>query len=143
MTSKIAQQNKIPIRPLAPGDTGSLLVANNDRIYFLGKCNVTIGVEGAGFPVTMLIAERLPVPMILGRDFIRESGAQINGRTGWITFQDELVGTKIIAPQIKHILRASASVVIPPVSEAYVPLKIPAAQAFRKTTTSLISELSR
>ncbi len=125
MTVKLAQQNKIPIKPLEPGDTGSLLVANSDRIYFRGKSNVTIGVEGAGFPVTMLIAERLPVPLILGRDFIRESGAQINGRTGWITFHDELVGTKIITPQNKHILRASASVIIPPVSEAYAPLKIP------------------
>jgi adenine/guanine phosphoribosyltransferase-like PRPP-binding protein len=59
--------------------------AHSDRIYFREKSNVIIGVEGAGFPVTMLIAERLPVPLILGRDFIRESGAQINGRTGWVT----------------------------------------------------------
>ena len=99
--------------------------AGGNPLNVMGKCNITVYIEGAGFPTKAYVIEPLAATLILGEPFLKTSQAKIDCNNGWITFADEMTGTKLQVSQDKFILRASQSVIIPPLSEAALPVKIP------------------
>jgi hypothetical protein len=119
-----AHKHHIPWRALDVNE-GRIHGANGLTLDVKGKVNITIAIEDAGFPTTVLVVNKLPVDVLLGNPFLISNGAKIDCAGEAITFANDMIGAKLINTTTQHVLKTSKAVSIPALTEALVALRLP------------------
>jgi len=89
-----------------------------------GTILLSITIQGLIIPFTFHVLERLTHNLILGINFLSQTKANIDMATQTVTFYDDLVGLNITKSN-ETLLRTIDAVLVPPTSEALVPVAVP------------------
>jgi len=102
----------------------NLFTADGQPMKVCGTISLSINIKGLIVPLTFHVLERLTHNLILGINFLSQTKANIDLATRTVTFYDELVGLDI-AKSNATLLRTTDAVLVPPRSEALVPVAVP------------------
>jgi len=98
-----------------------LFTADGKPLTVKGSIQLTLNVHGLMIPTSFQVLQFLNHDMILGMDFLTKTQANIDVPSGIITLYDGLVGANLVNPN-EALLRTADAVLIPPKSEAIVPV---------------------
>jgi len=107
----------------APRDK-KLFIADGQPMKVCGTILLSINIQGLIVPFTFHVLERLTHSLILGINFLSQTKANIDMATRTVTFYDDLVGLNITKSN-ETLLRTIDAVLVPPRSEALVPVAVP------------------
>jgi hypothetical protein len=123
VANSFLKQLKARYKSLRKDQHVNLIGANGRPLSIIGTVELPIGIGDTTLMHTFFVVRDLYLKVLIGFNFLRENGAQIDvpGRT--ISFNDHTAITTLFT---KHdtILALRESIIIPPFSEANVPLKI-------------------
>jgi hypothetical protein len=88
----------------------------------LGDVEVEIKIGGVIVPTIVAVVEGLGFDLILGMDFFREAHAVVDMRTNTLTLFDGLTAVPMSATGEQPVVATTIPVVIPPMSEAVLPV---------------------
>ena len=101
-----------------------LFTADGKAMKVLGTVELTLDIQEVQIPVTFCVLSCLQHDMILGINFLDETKANINMDSHILTLYNDLVGINLIS-DTDVIVRTTDAVLIPPRSEALIPVLIP------------------
>jgi hypothetical protein len=96
--------------------------ANSTPMPILGDVEVEIKIGGVIVPTIVSVVEGLCFDLILGMDFFREAHAVVDMRTNMLTLFDGLTAVPMSDTGKHPVVATTMPVVIPPMSEAVLPV---------------------
>jgi predicted aspartyl protease len=96
--------------------------ADSTPMPILGDVEVEIKIGGVIVPTIVSVVEGLCFDLILGMDFFREAHAVVDMRTNTLTLFDGLTAVPMSATGKHPVVATTMPVVIPPMSEAVLPV---------------------
>ena len=116
---RITERRKICLRRWR---WGGIKVANDQEVHPIGWTNLTLSVGLSNVTLPVSVQDNLPVDMLVGTDWLRESGAVVDWEAENLTFKREggtvKIQTTIRRSQMRNIkVRAAESIVIPPLTQ--------------------------
>ena len=90
----------------------------------LGTVELTLDIQEVHIPVTFCVLSCLLHDVILGIKFLNENKANIDLESHVLTLYSDLMGINLISDN-EVIVRTADTVLIPPRSEALIPILIP------------------
>ena len=101
-----------------------LFTADGKPMKILGTVELTLDIQEVRIPVTFCVLSCLLHDMVLGIRFLNDTKANIDLESHILTLYNDLVGTNLISDK-EVIVRTADAVLIPPKSEALIPVLIP------------------
>jgi len=101
-----------------------LFTADGNAMNVLGTVQLTLDIQEFQIPLTFCVLPRLQNDVILGIDFLRQTKANIDMHSQILTLYDDLVGINLLNNS-DTIVRTTDAVLIPPKSEALIPVMVP------------------
>ena len=101
-----------------------LFSANGKPMRVIGTIQLTLDFNNLTVPITFCVLDHLHHDIILGMDFLKQTNANIDIPSKVVTLYDGLVGVNLTRPA-DVILRTVDAVLIPPRSEALIPVSVP------------------
>ena len=95
---------------------------SGEELPVLGKIKVMLQIAGGKYPCDLQVVKNLTYEAALGRDFLRANGAVINLRQGTLQLDDSPIDQ--VAADISFPVRVLSTCVIPPSSEAVLPVRL-------------------
>jgi hypothetical protein len=96
--------------------------ADSTPLPVLRDVEVEIKIGGGIVPTIVAVVEGLGFDLILGMDFFREAHAVVDMRTNTLTLFDGLTAVPMSATGEHPVVATTMPVVIPPMSEAVLPV---------------------
>ena len=93
-------------------------------VHVVGTIQFTLDFNNLTVPVTFCVLEHLHHDIILGMNFFKQTNANIDIPSKVVTLYDGLVGVNLTRPA-DIVLRTVDAVLIPPRSEALIPVSAP------------------
>ena len=101
-----------------------LFSANGKPMRVIGTIQLTLDFNNLTLPVSFCVLDHLHHDIILGMDFLKQTNANIDIPSKVVTLYDGLVGVNLTRPA-DVVLRTVDAVLIPPRSEALIPVSVP------------------
>ena len=102
-----------------------LFTASGKPMTVAGTIQLTLDIHNLKIPVTFNVINVLMHDVILGLDFLTQTEANIDFSSRVLTLYDDLVGVNLTKSS-DVVLKTIDAVVIPPKSEAAIPVSVPA-----------------
>jgi len=112
---------KLESRVIPVSQKKRLFTADGKAMKVLGTVELTLDIQ---IPVTFCVLSCLQHDMILGITFLNETKANTDMESHVLTLYNDLVGINLISDK-DVIVRTTDAVLIPPSSEALIPVLIP------------------
>ena len=115
----------IPFSALKTSDMSSLVAASGHPLPIVGTILLNVNIQCLSIPTTFHVLRNLLIKCVLGVNFLQDSGALLNCAKKTLSLYDGLVCAQLISNFDRDsILLLSKSVIIPPRSETYVPVRV-------------------
>jgi len=105
-------------------DYKKLYTADGKAMKVFGTILLFIKIQGLIVPFTFYVLEHLTHNLILEINFLSHTKANIDMASRSVTFYDDLVGLSLTNTN-ETLLRTVDAVLIPPKSEALIPVSVP------------------
>ena len=105
-------------------DYKKLYTADGKAMKVFGTILLSVNIQGLIVPFTFHVLEHLTHNLILGINFLSHTKANIDMASRSVTFYDDLVGLSLTNTN-ETLLRTVDAVLIPPKSEALIPVSVP------------------
>jgi len=101
-----------------------LFTADGNVMNVLSTVQLTLDIQEFQIPLTFCVLPRMQNDVILGIDFLKQTKANIDMHSQILTLDDDLVGINLLNNS-DTIVRTTDAVLIPPKSEALIPVMVP------------------
>ena len=115
---------KLESRIIPVSQNKRLFAADGKAMKVLATVELTLDIQEVQIPVTFCVLSCLQHDMILGITFLNETKANIDMESHVLTLYNDLLGVNLISDK-DVIVRTADAVLIPPRSEALIPVSIP------------------
>jgi len=115
---------KLESRVIPVSQKKRLFTADGKAMKVLGTVELTLDIQEVQIPVTFCVWSCLQHEMILEITFLNETKANIDMESHILTLYNDLVGINLISDR-DVIVRTADAVLVPPRSEALIPVLIP------------------
>jgi len=115
---------KLKSRVIPVSQKKRLFTADGKAMKVLGTVELTLDIQEVQIPVTFCVLSCLQHDMIIGITFLNETKANIDMESHVLTLYNDMVGINLISDR-DVIVRTTDAVLIPPRSEALIPVLIP------------------
>jgi len=111
------------INPISTGHLQRLAAADGRPLKRLGTVDLTLTIQGLKIPFTFNIVRNLSYQIILGLDFMTNTRAYVDFGDNTLSICDDLVVEHLLPHKLStSVIRPTSKIVIPPLSEAIIPV---------------------
>ena len=123
MSLKFAERLNLKITPVSDSQSRYLSAADGHSLDTVGTIDVTLTTKGLKISPTFKVVRNLAYNLILGLDFMNHTQVYLNFGDNTLSICDNLVVTDLFTNQKPmNVLRATSNCIIPPLSEAIIPV---------------------